>query len=149
MTRKEKAEWMSQYKDVMRREKRLRDEILRWRSVAEKITARPSHAPGGGAKQDKVARAVEEIQQLECELTEQIRQQVKLRLAMGRALNKMPDERSRYLLERYYVDGLTLDAIALEMNYSSRYLMKIYAKAMEMLVVPSVSDEACQKEDIE
>ena len=61
MTNQEKKAWLMQYRAAEREERRLCDELERWRSQAESATARYGADTGGGGDGRSLEHAAEHI----------------------------------------------------------------------------------------
>lgn len=138
MDQREKMEYLKQYRIAGAAERRLREELAMWRSTAEKVTATLSPLPRGqGDGTGHLERAVERLAELETALGAALEERVRLRLAVNTAIQTVPDDRLRYLLERRYVDGCTWEQIALDMDLTYQWTCALHKKALDLIAIDS------------
>lgn len=136
MERQEKMDYLKQYRIAGAAEQRLRAELAMWRSTAEKMTAALSPVPRGpGNGAGHLERAVEHLAELEDALNAALEERVRLRLAVNAAIQTVPDDRLRYLLERRYVDGCTWEQIALDMDLTYQWICALHKKALDLIAI--------------
>lgn len=136
MTNQEKKAWLMQYRAAEREERRLCDELERWRSQAESATARYGADTGGGGDGRSLEHAAEHI----ADLTEQLERQrielVRLRRGIGEAIDAVPDARHRELLRLRYIDGRKWEQVAQRMGYEDmRWIYRLHGYALSALSV--------------
>lgn len=113
MSSQEKKNFLMRYRDCEREIVRLEEEIARWQSRAERITAGYSPAPGAhGETRDRIQEAVCEMAELRGALYDRLLDAAAVRREIERAIASLGEERLRLLLEYRYIDGLTLEAAA-------------------------------------
>lgn len=130
MTNQEKKDYLRQYRDAEREEKRLTGEIELWRSRAESMTAGYGPQTGGGGDGRKLEQVAVRIADLTDDLIRQRSGLVQLRREIGAAIDAVPDARLRELLRLRYIDGLTFEQIAVRMNYGWRQILRLHGKAL-------------------
>ncbi len=137
MTKEEKIAWLRGYRTAALEVERLRGEIERWRSLAEKVTPTLSALPAStSANGTRTETAVEQIAE-RCAALELALCVMAARCeATEKAIQSVPDERLRLLLRYRYIDGMTLERTADKMGVSVRWMKKLHRKAVEFLVVP-------------
>lgn len=81
---------------------RLKEELERWHSQAEQVTAGIAHT-GKGSGEDRLQRAVESMALLNSQLLEQLSYCVQLRRDIERAIDSIDDERLQLLLRYRYI----------------------------------------------
>ena len=118
MTSQEKKEFLSRYLKVLAEEKDIREEIAYWESKAQKVTASWSAVPSGGKGSDKVQTGAIKVAELRESLMDKINQLAAVRIEIERAIGTVQDDTQRRLLRLRYIKGMTLQQIAVEMNYS-------------------------------
>lgn len=132
-TIEEKREWLGRYRLNLLEIERLKDEIARWRSLAEY---------GGGSLvlegmgTGSMADAVERMILLEEELAVQLDKRVRRRRAMERTVNTVANEGQRVLLRLRYIDGMGFERIAETMGYCLRQVTRLHQKALEAVELP-------------
>ena len=130
MTNQEKKAYLGRYRDNEREIRRPEEEILRWESLSRKTTTTMGAAGGGSNGEDKLQAAVEKIVRWQNRLTLQLAERVRLREEIEAAIGTVEDERLRLLLRYRYIDGLTFERIAVELNYSWRQICNLHGKAL-------------------
>ena len=137
MTKEEKIAWLRGYRTAVLEVERLRGDIERWRSLAEKVTPTLSALPAStSANGTRTETAVEQIAE-RCAALELALCVMAARCeATEKAIQSVPDERLRLLLRYRYIDGMTLERTADKMGVSVRWMKKLHRKAVEFLVVP-------------
>ena len=135
MTSQEKKEFLSRYLEIMAEEKDIREEIAYWESKAQKVTASWSAVPSGGKGSDKVQMGAIKIAELRESLIDKINQLVAVRIEIERAIGTVQDDTQRRLLRRKYINGLTLEQIAVEMHYSYVHTCRIHGYALSNIML--------------
>ena len=120
MTSQEKKEFLSRYLEILAEEKDIREEIAYWESKAQKVTASWSAVPSGGKGSDKVQTGAIKVAEL-------------------RAIGTVQDDTQRRLLRLRYIKGMTLQQIAVEMNYSWRHICNIHGYALVSCKIENIS----------
>ena len=133
MTSREKKEMLSKYRAAVREVERLELEISRWRSKAEKMSAEIHLAPAGGGNGRSMENAIAKIESLTAKLWDQRAEMVELRNRIGDAISAVSDDRLKDLLRLRYIEGLTLERIAEDMNYSFRQVTRMHGQALEKI----------------
>ena len=135
MTSQEKKEFLSRYLEILAEEKDIREEIAYWESKAQKVTASWSAVPSGGKGSDKVQMGAIKIAELRESLIDKINQLVAVRIEIERAIGTVQDDTQRRLLRRKYINGLTLEQIAVEMHYSYVHTCRIHGYALSNIML--------------
>lgn len=133
MTNQDKIAWLRRYREAAAEQDRLMAEIARWRSLAERVSPAQPGMPAGGGGPGRMIAAVERLDELEAELAEQIVERVAIRREIGQAIDRLPDERFARLLRLRYIDGMTFERVAVEMNYSWRQTIRKHKAALTAL----------------
>ena len=128
MTVEEKKAYLMQYRVNEREIERLQEEIAKWQSRAEKVTAGWNAVPGGGAGEGFPA-CVEKIAELQAELGADLERSVELHRTVSRAISAVEDSRARLLLRLRYIDGLTWERVAEKMGCDERSARRIHKKS--------------------
>ena len=79
--------------------------------------------------------AVEHINALEAELADQIVERVTIRREIGQAIDRVQDERLSRLLRLRYIDGMTWEKIAVQMDMTYQWVCKLHGKSLELIVI--------------
>lgn len=135
MTSQEKKEFLSRYLEILAEEKDIREEIAYWESKAQKVTASWSAVPSGGKGSDKVQMGAIKIAELRESLIDKINHLVAVRIEIERAIGTVQDDTQRRLLRRKYINGLTLEQIAVEMHYSYVHTCRIHGYALSNIML--------------
>lgn len=133
MTNQEKKEFLQQYRLAEMEEQRLEHEIERWRSRAERMTAGYSKAPAGGGDGRSMEHTLERMGELAVELTQQRDKLIRLRREIGVAIDTVPDARLQELLRLRYIDGMTWERVAVQMDYSYMQVCRLHGKALSQV----------------
>lgn len=135
MTSQEKKEFLSRYLEILAEEKDIREEIAYWESKAQKVTSSWSAVPSGGNGSDKVQMGAIKIAELRESLIDKINHLVAVRIEIERAIGTVQDDTQRRLLRRKYINGLTLEQIAVEMHYSYVHTCRIHGYALSNIML--------------
>lgn len=135
MTSQEKKEFLSRYLEILAEEKGIREEIAYWESKAQKVTSSWSAVPSGGKGSDKVQMGAIKIAELRESLIDKINHLVAVRIEIERAIGTVQDDTQRRLLRRKYINGLTLEQIAVEMHYSYVHTCRIHGYALSNIML--------------
>lgn len=135
MTNQDKIAWLRRYREAVAEQDRLMDEIKSWRSLAERVSPALSCLPRGSGGPGRMISAVEHISALETELADQIAERVSTRREIGQAIGQVPDERLARLLRLRYIDGMTWEKIAVQMDMTYQWVCKLHGKSLELIVI--------------
>lgn len=135
MTYEEKVRWLRRYRDALRLEEELRQELEAQRARACKTTAALTGMPGGGGDGQALPRAVESIVAAQQELQAQINLCGATRREVVAALDQVTDTRDHEILRRRYLLGQRWENIAVEMNIALRHVYRRHRKAVSELVI--------------
>lgn len=130
MNYEEKVHWLRRYRDALRSEEELRQELEDQRSRACKTTAALTGMPGGGGDGQALPRAVESIVAIQQELQAQINICGAIRREVVAALDQVADERDHEILRRRYLRGQKFEQIAVEMNLEYRWVRRLHKKCV-------------------
>ena len=98
---------------------------------AEPVT----HSRNPAQMQDVIVR----IMEVEEDLNRRIDTLVEMKLSIGLTIDRVQDSLLRLILEKKYLDFMTLDEIGAEIHYSSRWMRVLHHRALEE--VQKVLDE--------
>ena len=130
MTNTEKKAFLRRYGDNEREINRLEEELARWESRAQKVTASYSLAPAHGCDGDKVQVAVDAIAEVKAMLYDRLTDATELRRKIQAAIDTVQDGRLRNLLEHRYIDGMTWDEVAVAMYLDRRWVITLHGNAL-------------------
>lgn len=137
MTYEEKVRWLKRYRDALRSEKELREELKDQQTRACKTTAALTGMPGGGGDGQALPRAVESIVAAQQELQAQINLCGATRREVVAALDLVVDARDHEILRRRYLLGQRWEKIAVEMNIELRWVYRRHRRAVSGLTMES------------
>lgn len=137
MTYEEKVRWLKRYRDALRLEKELREELKDQQTLACKTTAALTGMPGGGGDGQALPRAVESIVAAQQELQAQINLCGATRREVVAALDLVVDARDHEILRRRYLLGQRWEKIAVEMNIELRWVYRRHRRAVSGLTMES------------
>ena len=120
--------WLNRYREAEKRYYLLSDRL-----ATRHITQSLSAAPGGSKDGQSLARAVEREEEAKRRAYEQRAVCDRLFLEIRNALAQIQNEKAYTVLYKYYLDCLTWDRVAKDMNYSLRMVYVLRRKAMEEL----------------
>lgn len=133
MTSSEKKTFLRQYGDNEIEIRRLEEEIARWESRAEKVTANYSLAPAHGEDGDKVQLAVDNITEIKSMLYDRLLDATELRRSIQTVIDTIRDERLRNLLEYRYIDGLSWKSVSEKLHYEISRIHYLHRVALGTL----------------
>lgn len=135
MTYDEKVRWLRRYRDSLRLERTLREELAEQQSRACKITAALTGMPGGGGDGQALPRAVESIIAAQQELQAQINLCGAVRREVVAVLDQVADARDHEILRRRYLLGQRFEQIAVEMCLEYRWVRRRHKRAVVALTI--------------
>ena len=133
-----KIRYLSRYRRMSKRIDRLLEEQSRWREMALKITPVLSQAPGGGEIGSPIERPMDKVLEIDAEIKQEIDELQTVRQEIRAALNQLEDENLKLLMEYRYIDGLTWEQIAVKMDISWRWSIKLHGKALGKIKISSL-----------
>lgn len=139
MTNADKKAYLSQYGMLNDRINRWEMEKKKWEDMAQKVSPTYSDMPKGG-NGDRLLDCVEKIIDLESRINQEIDKLVNLRVEIESCLNTISDELLKDLLRDIYIDGLTLEEVAVKMGYCYRHIERKHQQALNVLECPMVSE---------
>lgn len=137
MTYEEKVRWLRRYRDALKLEVELRQELEAQRARACKTTAALTGMPGGGGDGQALPRAVESIVAAQQELQVQINLCGATRREVVAALDQVTDARDHEILRRRYLLGQRWENIAVEMHIELRWIYRRHRRAVSELTMES------------
>ena len=116
----------------------INERIWRWRDSLDRLgmQLRPNGGSHGSGSGDRMTAVMAAIDELERALQKRDREYTAETLAVNRLLEGLPGLEAA-IMARYYLDGLTLSAIAQAMGYSYGYVRVRKAEACSRLALIS------------
>ena len=113
------------------------EQVLSLRDLTTKATATMSDMPGGGSRnvyrmQDIIGKIID----LENEINADIDQLVDLKRDIVAIIKAVENPEYQTLLELRYLCFKTWEQIAVQMNYSTKYVFDLHRTALKMIQVP-------------
>ena len=127
-TYEEKRRWLWRYRDALRRERELKDELQEQKARAAGVTAALTGMPGAASDGQTLPRAVESIVEAQQELQAQINVCGAIRREVVAALDQIDDARDHEILRRRYLRGQKFEQIAVEMNLEYRWVRRLHKR---------------------
>ena len=131
----QKIRYLSRYRRMNARIDRLLEEKRRWWELALKITPSLSQAPGGGEHGSRVERPMDKVMEIEAQITREIDELYTVHQEIKGTLSQLEDENLKLLMEYRYIDGLTWEQVAVEMNYSYMQICRLHGKALNAIML--------------
>jgi len=136
MTRKEKIQFLSRYREIDDEINRLCEELSVWRARATKITPTYSDMPKGSQQDNPIQSAIEKMIALENEINVEIDRLQDTKQSIWKAIRSVGDVKLRRVLSLRYLDNrkrLTWEQIAVEMDYDLRQVYRIHNSAIDSI----------------
>lgn len=136
-----KVAFLRRYRQAVRRQRLLEEELAGRRAEAERITPLLSRPGGGGegsggklaTPADKLPKAVERILAAEEELAAQLARCEEVRREVLAAIRTQPDERLQEILYRRYILVHPFRRIAAALHLEERWVYRMHRKGLERL----------------
>lgn len=136
MTKEKKIAWLRGYRTAALEVERLRGEIERWRSLAEKVTPTLSALPAStSANGTRTETAVEQISEWCAALELALCVMAARCEATEKAIQSVPDERLRLLLRYRYIDGMAFERIAEKLGLSRQWVCGLHDSAVNQIEI--------------
>ena len=134
-----KMQYLMRYIDSKRRARAILNEIHDLKDLATKITVTFSDMPGGGGSVDKVGAIVANIVDLQSELAVQAKTMKAEQEIVQAVIDAVDEPDLRQLLILRYINGLTWEKIAVDMNYSWRHTLRLHGAALAAVKIPGMT----------
>lgn len=136
MTNKEKKQYLNRYVQSKNRYNAISEEMLRIRSEACRVSPVLSEMPSGGNQTGtKIERAIEQLDACANDLEKEALEMRRLMQEVKAAINTIPDETLKQLLELRYINGYTWEQIAVKMYYSYVHICRLHGLALEKIMI--------------
>lgn len=130
MNNREKIDYLKQYKNLDNYINQLIEDADRLRTRAEKITPTLTGLPQGGDGENQRELAICKLVDLNNEINEKVDEYVDLGREIRKVIDTVQDIRLRTILQLKYIDGLSWEKIAVELDCSWRNLHRLHPKAL-------------------
>ena len=130
MTYDEKVAWLRRYRQALRRQAELEQEVEQLDSAAKRVTPMLSGMPCGPGDGNALPRAVENLLEAKAELEAQCDICGDIRREVVAAIEQVTNQRDHEILRRRYIIGQKWEQIADSMNINERWLRRCHAKAI-------------------
>lgn len=128
----QKIKFLMRYLELDRQINIKVDEVIRLRSLLEKISPILTDMPPVGSKMD-IAESIAKIIDLEAEINTDIDEMIETKAGIEKTIENVRDERYKEILRLRYVKDYRLEKIAVEMNYNYRWIKRLHKKAVEKI----------------
>ena len=135
MTDTEKKRWLWRYRDALRLERALQDELKEQKARAAGTTAALTGMPGGSGDGQALPRAVESIVAAQAELQAQINVCGAIRREVVAVIDQVQDERGHEILRRRYLLGQKWEIIAYEMHMDYTNVWRLHRSVLHDLAI--------------
>ena len=125
--------WLQRVQYIDRRVEAKSEQVMRLRARLEGRRAVISDMPRGGAGGDWTD-IVAKVEELEAEINAEIDRLIDTRREVVQAIDALPDERMRTLLELRYLNGWGWQRIANTMLYDRSALWRLHGVALRKIV---------------
>lgn len=135
MTKEEKVRWLQRYLSLEKELALKREDLLRWKAEAERMTASLSDIPKGQSViHDRMAETVANITDHMNDISSHIDTLLAVKKEIEAEIHSVENGTCRLLLLLRYIEGKKWENIAVTMNYSWRAVHMIHQKALKMIL---------------
>ncbi len=125
MTAEDKKRELYRYRLLVQRIERKKRERQRWLDIGTKTTPVYSDMPKTVDTSNKVEQAGMARAQIAGELAREICELALAKRKIEQDIRGIEDEKQRLILEKHYIDGLTFEQIAEDMDLSVRHVIRL------------------------
>lgn len=129
----EKVAWLRRYRESLRREQLLTEEIGQLEAQARRVTRAISGMPGGGGDGQAIPRAVEQLEEARQKLAAQLEQGQARRAEIEAAIQREAHPLRRDILTRRYILGQRWEKIAAAHHLVLRQVFRLHHQAVDGL----------------
>lgn len=125
-----KKEYLMRYRDALRAEKQIEEEITQLRldtMMPAVVNDGMPHGSGIGDLSGYAAQVDEPLQ----DLKEQMEKRIQIRREITQKIEKMPNETEKMVLRYRYIHLLKWEEIAVKMCYSWKGIHKVHGRALQ------------------
>ena len=129
----EKVAWLRRYRESLRREQLLTEEIGQLEAQARRVTRAISGTRGGGGDGQAIPRAVERLEEARQKLAAQLEQGQARRAEIEAAIRREAHPLRRDILTRRYILGQRWEKIAADHHLVLRQVFRLHHQAVDGL----------------
>lgn len=126
-----KKQYLLQYRDALRAEKQIEEEITQLRldtMMPAVVNDGMPHGSGGCGDLSGYAAAMDRLMD---DLKEQLEKRIAIRREITQKIEKMPNETEKMVLRYRYIHLLKWEEIAVKMCYSWKGIHKVHGRALQ------------------
>lgn len=135
MDYEEKKVWLNRYREAEKLYQRLSYQLAEAQAATRHITQNISAVPGGSGDGQSLARAVEREEEAERKAYVQLAVCDRVAEEIETALLNLQSPRGYLVLRKYYLNCLTWEQIAMDLNLSIRGVFALRRRAIEQLEI--------------
>ena len=139
MTTKEKKEYLKRYRKIDKEINQLLLEKREILALGTKITPTYTDTPKGVGESDKVQSTIEKLEAQEEKIDKKIDLLYEVKENIEKAIHTVEDDTLRVLLRYRYINGMTWEKIAVELNYAYRNVTRLHGKALRLIKIYNMS----------
>lgn len=125
-----KKQYLMQYRDALRAEKQIEEEITQLRLDTMMPAVVNDGMPHGSGIGDLSGYAAQ-VDELLQDLKEQMEKRIQIRREITQKIEKMPNETEKMVLRYRYIHLLKWEEIAVKMCYSWKGIHKVHGRALQ------------------
>ena len=125
-----KKEYLMRYRDALRAEKQIEEEITQLRLDTMMPAVVNDGMPHGSGIGDLSGYAAQ-VDELLQDLMEQMEKRIQIRREITQKIEKMPNETEKMVLRYRYIHLLKWEEIAVKMCYSWKGIHKVHGRALQ------------------
>lgn len=125
-----KKEYLMRYRDALRAEKQIEEEITQLRLDTMMPAVVNDGMPHGSGIGDLSGYAAQ-VDELLQDLKEQMEKRIQIRREITQKIEKMPNEAEKMVLRYRYIHLLKWEEIAVKMCYSWKGIHKVHGRALQ------------------
>ena len=130
----EKIAFLRRYREAVRQEDTILQEIEELRTQAARVTQALTGMPGGGDGQ-ALPRAVEQILEAQEKLQAQAARTAESRTQVAAAIYRVDDPLRRDILTRRYILGQRWERIAADQNFTLRRVLQLHRSTVDRMEI--------------
>lgn len=134
MTNQEKKEYLGEYRQMGERIDQITEHLERLYALLMKRTPTLSDMPKAKTDEDRMAKTIERVIELNALLNQEIDAYVEKRQEITQAIRTVEDLTLQTLLEYRYLNGKTWEEIAERMNYGHTQIHRLHNKAISLMM---------------
>lgn len=131
----EKIAWLRRYRESLRREQLLEEEIEQLNTEARRVTRAIGGMPGGAGDGQAIPRAVEKLEETRQKLDAEIAAGQAVREQIAAAIAQVAHPLRRDILTRRYILGQRWEKISADHRRDLRWIFRVHRTAVEQLTI--------------